>query len=44
MNPEGAVSIKITRDRDGQITGVSYMSEDEAAELLTDMWESDEDD
>ncbi len=34
MNPEGTVNIKIIRDADNKITGVTYMTEIEVAELL----------
>ncbi len=37
MNPAGTVNIKITRDANNKITGVAYMTEAEAAELLGDM-------
>ncbi len=37
INPAGTVSIKITRDANDQITGVTYMTEAEVAELLDDM-------
>lgn len=37
MNPKGTVNIKITRDADNKITGVSYMTEAEVIELLGDM-------
>ena len=37
MNPEGTVNIKITRDKNNDITGISYMTWAEAAELLGDM-------
>lgn len=36
-NPAGAVNIKILRDGANNITGVTYMTEAEAAELLGDM-------
>lgn len=36
INPKGAVSIKIIRNTDGEITGVSYMTEEEVTELLGD--------
>lgn len=36
-NPAGAVNIKILRDGADRVTGVTYMTESEAAELLSDM-------
>lgn len=36
-NPAGTVNIKIIRDANNKITGVTYMTEAEAAELLDDM-------
>ena len=36
-NPAGAVNVKIIRDKDDQISGVAYMSDEEAAELLADL-------
>lgn len=36
VNPKGTISIKINRNRDGEITGVSYMTEKEVKELLDD--------
>ena len=36
-NPVGTVNIKIIRDANNKITGVTYMTEAEAAELLDDM-------
>lgn len=38
MNPAGTVNIKIVRSADGQITGVAYMTEAEAAELFGDIY------
>ncbi len=37
MNPKGTVNIKIIRDAENKITGVSYMTEAEVVELLGDM-------
>ncbi len=37
MNPKGTVNIKIVRDAENKITGVSYMTEAEVIELLGDM-------
>jgi len=37
MNPLGAVNIKIIRDANDKITGVTYMTETEVMELLSDM-------
>ena len=37
MNPKGTVNIKIVRDAENKITGVSYMTEAEVTELLEDM-------
>ncbi len=37
MNPKGTVNIKIVRDVENKITGVSYMTEAEVMELLGDM-------
>ncbi len=34
MNPEGTASIQIIRDKEGKITGVSYMTDEEVAELI----------
>lgn len=34
INPKGTVNIQIVRNTDGEITGVFYMTEKEAAELL----------
>lgn len=36
INKDGTVNIKIVRDSDNKITGVSYMTEQEAAEFLTE--------
>jgi len=36
MNPKGIVNIKIVRDAENKITGVSYMTEAEVAEVLED--------
>lgn len=44
MNPAGTVNIKIIRSADGQITGVTYMTEAEVGELLGDMYEDEEED
>ncbi len=44
MNPAGIVNIRILRGEDGQITGVAYMTETEAAELLGDMGDAEEED
>jgi len=41
-NTEGTVNIKITRNADGEIETVSYMTEAEAEELLADMADDDE--
>ncbi len=43
MNPKGTVNIKIVRDADNKIAGVSYMTEAEVTELLEDMSDDDED-
>ena len=37
MNPKGTVNIKIVRDTNSKITGVTYMTEVEVIELLGDM-------
>ncbi len=37
INPKGTVNIRIVRNTDGEITGVFYMTEKEAAELLGEM-------
>lgn len=37
MNPKGTVNIKVLRNADNQITGVSYMTEAELEELFGDM-------
>lgn len=42
INPKGTVNIKVTRNKDGKIKKVSYMTEKEVEELLGDM--SDDDD
>ncbi len=42
MNPKGTVHIKIVRDGENKITGVSYMTESEVIELLGDMDEPDD--
>ena len=34
MNPQGTVSIRIIRDKEGKIIGVSCMTEEEVAELI----------
>ena len=34
INPKGTVSLEIIRDKEGEITGVFYMTEEEVAELL----------
>lgn len=44
MNPAGTVNIRILRGEDGQITGVTYMTETEVAELLGDMVDAEEED
>lgn len=52
INPEGTVSIRVTRDADDRIRAVDYMTEEEVAELFEDMydiyeleedWDDDED-
>ena len=42
MNPKGTVNIKIIRDANNKITGVSYMTEAEVIELFGDMDEPDD--
>ncbi|MDE5596345.1 MAG: hypothetical protein K2J04_00755, partial [Lachnospiraceae bacterium] len=37
INPKGTLNIRIVRNTDGEITGVFYMTEKEAAELLGEM-------
>lgn len=37
LNPKGTVNIKIVRNADNAVTGVEYLTEAEAAELLEDM-------
>ena len=37
INPKGTVNIKLTRNADGKITGVSYMTDAEVTSLLGDM-------
>lgn len=37
LNPKGTVNIKIVRNADNVVTGVEYLTEAEAAELLEDM-------
>ena len=39
INPKGVVNIKIIRNTDGEVTGVSYMTEEEVTELLGDEME-----
>ena len=34
INPKGTVNIQVVRNTDGEITGVFYMTEEEAARLL----------
>ena len=41
MNPKGTVNIKIVRDVENKITGVSYMTETEVIELLGNMDDPD---
>ncbi len=41
MNPKGTVNIKIVRDAENKITGVSHMTEAEVIELLGEMEDSD---
>ena len=41
MNPKGTVNIKIVRDAENKITGVSYMTEAEVIERLGDMDDPD---
>ena len=41
MNPKGTVNIKVVRDVENKITGVSYMTEAEVIELLGDMDDPD---
>lgn len=43
LNPSGSVNIKIIRGEDDRITGAAYMTEAEAAELLGDMDDPDDD-
>ncbi|MDE6973641.1 MAG: hypothetical protein K2P38_11155, partial [Lachnospiraceae bacterium] len=42
MNPKGTVNIKIVRDVENKITGVSYMTEAEVIELLGNMDDPDD--
>lgn len=42
MNPKGTVNIKIVRDTNSKITGVTYMTEAEVIELLGDMDDPDD--
>ena len=42
MNPKGTVNIKIVRDANNNITGVSYMTEAEVVELLGDVNDLDD--
>lgn len=44
MNPAGTVNIRIVRSADGQVTGVTYMTETEVKELLGDMYGDGEED
>lgn len=41
MNPVGAVNIRITRNEDGKISDVAYMTDTEVTELLGNMEEPD---
>ena len=41
MNPKGTVNIKIVRDTNSKITGITYMTEAEVIELLGDMDDPD---
>ena len=43
VTPTGTVNIKIIRNESGQITGVAYMTEAEAKELLDDLYDPDDD-
>ena len=42
MNPKGTVNIKIVRDAENKITGVSHMTDAEVIELLGDMDDPDD--
>lgn len=43
MNPQGIVDIKVIRDINGKIEGVTYMTEEEVTELLRKMEDSEYD-
>lgn len=43
-DPEGMVNIRILRDGEGAVTGVEYLSDEEAAALLEDMEDEDGED
>lgn len=43
VNPDGTVNIKIVRDEDGQITGVSYLTDAELVDLFGDEEDCPED-
>ena len=42
INPQGEVNIKITRNKNGEIESVNYMTEEEVEELLEGMEDSDD--
>lgn len=42
VDPRGTVSIRISRDEDGEIESVRYMTSEEAEELLEDMGDTDD--
>lgn len=38
INPQGTVSVQIIHDQEGKITGVAYMTEEEVAELMGELY------
>lgn len=41
MNPKGSINIKIVHDKDGNRTGVAYLTQEEISELFGDDFEDD---
>lgn len=44
MNPKGTAAVKVTRNADGSIKNVGYLTETEIEELFGDDWEEDDGD
>lgn len=42
MNPQGTVNIQIIHDKEGKISGVSYMTEEEVAKLMGELYGNEE--